>query len=123
MRHWIRPVWCLIFLMCSILFLTGCATRSLVLNPRIKPLDFVIQQPYDSLILIPFEDRIPESEKGKKNFREQPIDIFNDTLLTALRASQGFKRVVRGTDIGESHYQLSGAMISLATKEPFFKMD
>lgn len=127
MRHRRTSSWCLVLAMFGALLLTGCAltgcatTRPLVLSPRIKPLDFVVQQPYGPLTLIPFEDKTPEAEKGRKQFRERPIDVFNDTLLTAIRASQSFKSVVRGTDTRTAEFQLSGVVNSLATDESVFQ--
>jgi hypothetical protein len=73
------------------------------------------------LVLIPFEDKTSEAERGRKQFHEQPIAIFNDTLLNSLRLSQMFKSVARGADTKTAEFQLSGAVTTLKTDESAFK--
>jgi hypothetical protein len=94
----------------------------MVLNPRIKPLDFAAQQQHGTLRMIPFEDKTPEEERGRKEFREKPIDVFNDSLLSALRLSQGFKGVLRGGGAQTGDFELTGTLISLKTDESAFKL-
>ena len=101
--------------------LVGCATRPLVISPRLRPLDTSPARPHDPLVLVSFQDAVPKDEVGRKRFREQPIDVFNDTLLVALRTSQIFNRVVRGSEPPDMAYRLTGVIRSLKTNESAFK--
>ena len=109
----------LVALLCVGLF--GCATRPLVLAPRVKPLDASPTRQHDALVLAPFQSAVPEDDFGRKRFRDQPIDVFNDTLLVALRGSQVFTRVVRSAESVNAGYRLSGVLGSLKTDESVFK--
>ncbi len=101
--------------------LIGCATRPLVISPRVKPLDAAPARQHDALVLVPFENAIPPEDFGRKRFRDQPVDVFNDTLLVALRSSQMFARVVRTVEPAAGAYRLSGVVHSLTTDESAFK--
>ena len=109
----------LVALLCLSLF--GCATRPLVLAPRVKPLDTSPTRQHDALVLMPFQDAVPEDDIGRKRFRDGPIDVFNDTLLVGLRTSQVFARVVRSTEAAGVGYRLSGVLRSLKTDESVLK--
>ncbi len=100
-----------------LLTLVGCATRPLALNPRLKPIDFPGHQQDDALDLMPFEDGIPAAAWGNKRFQEPPIQVFNDSLLSALRQSQKFRSVLRGAGTDAGKFKLSGTLLSLATDE------
>lgn len=118
-----KRIWWCRFLLATfaVLFLLGCATRPLVLNPRVKPLDFEPEKEYGCLLLIPFEDKTPKEERGTKRFREQPIDVFNDTLLNSLRICEIFKTVHRGTESKTADFQINGTLMSLRTDESDIK--
>ena len=106
---------------CIVLFAAGCATRPLVLNPRLKPPDVVNQQSLGTLIVVPFVDNTPGEDRGNKRFQEEPIEVLNDALLNTLRLSQGFKNVNKGTETATADLQLSGKLLSLKTDESMFK--
>lgn len=108
-------------MVCVTLFIAGCATRPLALNPRLKPPDVATQQQHGTMIVVPFIDNTPGEDRGNKRFQEEPIEVLNDTLLNTLRLSQSFKSVNKGTETATADLQLSGKMLSLKTDESFFK--
>lgn len=103
-------------------FFAACATRPLVLSPRFKPMDFPGHQQYGALDLMQFEDGVPAAAWGNKRFQEQPIQVFNDSLLNVLRQSQKFKSVSRGVGTEGGQFKLSGILLSLSTDESSFKI-
>lgn len=110
-----------LLIVCVAVFIAGCATRPLALNPRLKPPDIATQQSHGILIVVPFADNTPGEERGNKRFQEEPIEVLNDALLSTLRLSQGFKSVNKGTETATADLQLSGKLLSLKTDESTFK--
>lgn len=110
-----------LLIVCVAVFIAGCATRPLALNPRLKPPDIATQQSHGILIVVPFADNTPGEERGSKRFQEEPIEVLNDALLSTLRLSQGFKSVNKGTETAIADLQLSGKLLSLKTDESTFK--
>lgn len=110
-----------LLMVCVAVFIAGCATRPLALNPRLKPPDIATQQSHGILIVVPFADNTPGEERGNKRFQEEPIEVLNDALLSTLRLSQGFKSVNKGTETATADLQLSGKLLSLKTDESTFK--
>ena len=110
-----------LLIVCVAVFIAGCATRPLALNPRLKPPDIATQQSHGILIVVPFADNTPGEERGSKRFQEEPIEVLNDALLSTLRLSQGFKSVNKGTETATADLQLSGKLLSLKTDESTFK--
>ena len=111
----------LLLMLCVALLSVGCATRPLALNPRLKPPDIATQQYNVNLIVVPFTDNTPSAERSNKRFQEEPIEVFNEVLLSTLRISQVFKSVNKGTETATSDLQISGKLLSLKTNESVFK--
>ena len=69
----------------------GCTTRPLIIEPRIRPLDYAPEVKFQSLNMMTFVDETPEEEAGflelEKRYRDAPVDVFNDALLASLRQS------------------------------------
>lgn len=110
-----------LLMVCVALFVAGCATRPLALNPRLKPPDVATQQSHGTLIVVPFADNSPGAERGNKRFQEEPIEVLNDALLNTLRLTQSFKSVNKGTETATADLQLSGKLLPLKTDESMFK--
>jgi hypothetical protein len=123
-RGWIVPSLSVLFLLWS-LGLVACKTRPLVLEPRIRPLDYAPELKFESLHIMSFVDETPEEETGflelEKRYRYAPVDVLNDTLLVSLRQSQAFERVQRNPRMPEGGYVLRGELVTLKTEESAFK--
>jgi len=71
-----------------------------------------------------FVDESPEERGGflrqKKRYRDAPVDVFNDALLSSLRQSQAFVQVDRNQSEPAEGYILTGELLGVETKQSTF---
>lgn len=114
---------CLSMVLLVTFTVAACKTAELILlEPQLEPLAFVPEESSAPLVLRSFTDVSEEQDTGfwkpKKEYRFAPIDVLNDTLLVALRASRGFRTVTRDRVAPSARYEVSGQLVSLETSEP-----